>query len=101
MNVLLYISIFWIIYGILGLFGVQANIPKEFKGQIWTQKYIQKIGLSWLMIGIPWIVYYLLYCNNRLRFTFEVLILVVLSLPSIIFTFVIDKKYKALIKDCE
>ena len=41
MDVLLIMSIFWIGYGILGIFGIQ-NIPAKYKGHSWTKDYILK-----------------------------------------------------------
>ena len=40
MKVLLFMSVFWTLYGISGLFGYQ-NIPKKFEGYGWTKEYIR------------------------------------------------------------
>lgn len=98
MNVVLYMSIFWLAYGIVGILGFQVAIPKNFREQKWTKEYTRKQGLSWLILGNPWFVYYLLCHNNGLEFPYELIVLIACSLPSLIFTFITDKKYKALLK---
>lgn len=59
MMVLLSLGIFWTLYGVAGLLGFQ-RINERYKRKSWTKKYIQSCGIGWLMIGIPWIVLYLL-----------------------------------------
>ena len=58
MNGLLFMSIFWIGYGILGLLGIQ-NIPSKYKGHSWTKGYIRKQGITWLLVGVPWLAFFL------------------------------------------
>ena len=110
MNGLLFMSIFWILYGILGLFGIQ-NIPAKYKGHSWTKEYIRRQGVTWLVVGVPWLAFYLvckfLIPEAHIRLDIELLVLVALSLPAIIITFIWERKYKALLaaetgaeKDC-
>lgn len=98
MNVLLYMSIFWIGYGILGLFGIQ-NIPAKFKGHTWTNAYKRTQGLNWLILGLPWLVFYFVSTRHipdtDLNAAFEILIYVILSFPALIASFVWGRKYKA------
>ena len=100
MNGLLVMSIFWIGYGIFGLFGIQ-NIPAKYKGHSWTKEYIRKQGITWLIVGVPWLAFYLvrtlLIPNADLNTGIEVLILIALSLPALITTIIWEKKYKALL----
>lgn len=100
MDVLLVMSIFWIGYGILGLFGIQ-NIPAKYKGHGWTKDYICKQGLTWLIVGVPWLAFYLvrtlLVPDADLNTGIEVLILIALSLPAVMITIIWEKKYKALL----
>lgn len=100
MNGPLIMSIFWIGYGILGLFGIQ-NIPSKYKGHSWTKEYIRKQGITWLLVGAPWLAFYLV-CKFvipevNISLGIELLVLVALSLPTIIFTFIWERKYKALL----
>ena len=98
MNVLFVMSIFWIGYGILGLFGIQ-NIPAKYKGHTWTKEYIRKQGITWLLVGVPWLAFYLIrtfaVLDADLNTGIEVLILIALSLPALITTIIWEKKYKA------
>ena len=100
MDVLLVMSIFWIGYGILGIFGIQ-NIPAKYKGHSWTKDYIRKQGITWLIVGVPWLAFYLvrilLIPDADLNTGIEVLILIALSLPALISTIILEKKYKALL----
>lgn len=100
MDVLFVMSIFWIGYGILGLFGIQ-NIPAKYKGHSWTKDYIRKQGITWLIVGVPWLAFYfvrtLLFPDTDLNTGIELLILIVLSLPALITTIIWEKKYKALL----
>lgn len=59
MIVLLSLGIFWTLYGVAGFLGFQ-RISERYKRKSWTKEYIQSCGIRWLMIGIPWIVLYLL-----------------------------------------
>ena len=45
MNALLFMSVFWIIYGIAGIVGYQ-NIPSKYKGHSWTKDYIRCQGIT-------------------------------------------------------
>ena len=100
MDVLLVMSIFWIGYGILGIFGIQ-NIPAKYKGHGWTKDYIRKQGITWLIVGVPWLAFYLvrilLIPDADLNTGIELLILIALSLPALITTIIWEKKYKALL----
>ena len=100
MNGLLVMRIFWIGYGVLGLFGIQ-NIPAKYKGHSWTKHYIRKQGITWLIVGVPWLAFYLVRTfaipSADLNAGMEVLILIALSLPALIITIIWEKKYKALL----
>ena len=97
MNVLLYLGIFWTIYGLAGLLGWQ-RINNKYKGYDWTKKYIRCLGISWLMLGIPCLIFSRLYeagYNTRSMFV----LMCFCMLPSLIFTIVVEKKFNAKIKD--
>ena len=100
MSVLLVMSIFWIGYGTLGIFGIQ-NIPAKYKGHTWTKEYIRKQGITWLLVGVPWLAFYLvrtlLVPDANLNTGIEVLVLIALSVPALITTIIWEKKYKALL----
>ena len=95
MNVFLYLGAFWTLYGIAGLCGYQ-RIPERCRNQSWTKQYIRSSGISWLMLGIPWM---LLYAAGRIWVPhWGVVIGLVLgfSLPSIVFSFYMQRKYKVM-----
>lgn len=94
---LLYMGIFYSIYGILGLFGIQI-ISEEYRGKKWTKSYIRCRGAAWLGMGVPWIVFYLIDRDIHIKTGIGVIILIAISLPSLIFTFVYDAKYRAMLK---
>lgn len=100
MKTLLWLSVFWIIYGIAGLFGFQ-NIPAKYKGHSWTKDYIRCQGATWLMLGLPLFAFYLLwtffFADAPVHPGSIVLIVLVLAIPSLMFTITWEKKYKALL----
>ena len=102
MKVLLFMSVFWTLYGIAGLFGYQ-NIPKKFKGYSWTKEYIRLQGITWLMLGVPllmlyFVVHYFIPEEN-LNAELLVISMLVLASPSVIFTYKWEKKYEKMLKD--
>ena len=96
MSVMLAMGIFWTLYGILGLLGLQV-IGERYRGQEWPPRYIRCRGTSWLMIGLPWISLYLLtYAKDVDRVTMG-LLMVVCALPAIAYSFVVERKYRRLL----
>ena len=102
MKVLLFMSVFWTLYGIAGLFGYQ-NIPKKFKGYSWTKEYIRLQGITWLMLGVPLLMLYFVvhYFIPEENLNAELLVfsMLVLASPSVVFTYKWEKKYEKMLKD--
>lgn len=100
MNVLKIMSIFWVIYGIAGILGFQI-IRSEYKGHRWTKTYIRLLGVSWLMLGVPWLLFDRIAVDTAANIGTEALCLILLALamPSIVFTFFIDKKYRNILEN--
>ena len=99
MNVLFFMSVFWILYGIAGLLGFQ-NIPAKYKGHSWTKDYIHSQGLNWLILGLPWFRFYLVrtFLLAEIDTTgMSVIILLLLSIPALIVSICTEKKYKAML----
>lgn len=98
MTVVLCLSVFWIIYGILGIFGIQI-IPEKYKGSDFEKEYKRYRGIGWLLLGIPMFVFWLvvrnMYISNKMPF---VIIMIVIALPAVIYDFVVDRKYQKLLK---
>ena len=91
-------GIFYSLYGVLGLLGVQV-ISSEYRGKSWTKSYIRCRGVSWVIVGIPWLVFYLIVRDMEINKLIWVVILIAISLPSIIYSIVFERKYKALLKN--
>ncbi|MBQ3111974.1 MAG: hypothetical protein IJC70_03800 [Firmicutes bacterium] len=100
MNVLLVMSIFWILYGIAGLLGYQ-NINKKYRGHSWTPDYIRCQGASWLMLGVPLLIFdrvlKLCFTNVHIGVGMMLTIVIILAAPSLIFTVIWEKKFNALL----
>ena len=106
-NVILIMSAFWVIYGIAGILGFQV-IRSEYKGHRWTKTYVRLLGVSWLLLGVSWLllgVPWLLfdriavYTATNIGTCLLCIILLALAMPSIVFTFFIDKKYRNILKN--
>lgn len=100
MNVLLFMSVFWILYGIAGLLGFQ-NIPAKYKGHSWTKDYIRSQGLTWLILALPWFGFSLvrtfLLAEADITTGLSIVILLLLSIPAVVVSIVYEKKYKAML----
>ena len=100
MGVILVLSIFWIGYGIVGLIGFQ-NIPAKYKGHSWTKDYIRKQGVTWLVLGLPWLGFYVVrtffLAEANISTGMAVVILLLLAVPALITTIIWEQKYKALL----
>jgi len=100
MNVLLFMSVFWILYGIAGLLGFQ-NIPTKYKGHSWTKDYIRSQGLTWLILGLPWFGFCLvrtfLLAEADITTGLSIVILLLLSIPAVVVSIIYEKKYKAML----
>lgn len=96
MTVVLCLSVFWIIYGMLGIFGIQ-NIPEKFRGSGFEKEYKRYRGIGWLLLGIPififWIVVHNMDISNKVPF---VIVMIVIALPAVIYDFVVVRKYQKL-----
>ena len=93
---LLFMGLVWLIYGAAGLLGFQ-NIPKTHQGHSWTKCYKRALGLSWLLLSIPCLI---LWGVGQYQYVRHIVLLVFLCfLPSLIYTFLIDRKYKSLLKE--
>ena len=100
MGVILVLSIFWIGYGIVGLIGFQ-NIPAKYKGHSWTKDYIRKQGVTWLVLGLPWLGFYVartfFLAEANISTGMAVVILLLLAVPALITTIIWERKYKTLL----
>lgn len=99
MTVLLFLSLFWITYGTLGVFGIQ-NIPNKYHGSDFEKEYKRNRGIGWLLLGIPMFVFWLVVHNmgslNMMPFVF---IMIVIALPAVIYDFVVERKYQNFLRE--
>ena len=90
----------WILFGIAGLLGFKS-IPTKYKGHSWTEAYIHSKGLNWLILGLPWFGFYLvrtfLLAEIEITTGMSVIILLLLSIPALIVSIGMEKKYKAML----
>jgi len=92
-NVILIMSAFWVIYGIAGILGFQV-IRSEYRGHDWTKTYVRLLGASWLMFDRIAV-----HTAANIGTGLLCIILLALAMPSIVFTFFIDKKYRNILKN--
>ena len=98
MNIILFMGVFWSIYGFLGLFGIQI-IPLKYKGYDWTKSYIRCCGVSWMLLGFPWLIFVLLTHSMNIDYFVVVIVLIVISIPSLIYTVAYDRTYKTMLRN--
>lgn len=97
MKVILGLGIFWTLYGFAGLLGFQI-INEKYKNHDWTMNYIRYRGISWLIIGIPYLVLYDFTCGQDINGLIMCLRIVLCSLPSIGYTIVNERRYKNMLE---
>ena len=93
MDVLLILGAFWTVYGLLGLAGWQ-RLPARYRGHRWTARYTRQLGLSWILLGIPWLLAGILVRNSAMPWGGQCVVMVLVSLPSIVYTWALDRQYK-------
>ena len=98
MSLVFILSLVWTAYGIAGILGFQ-KIPPEYQGHSWSKNYSREQGISFLMLGIPWLIFdgVLSLFSIELHSVLRICIIIVLAIPSIFYTSALDKKYKALL----
>ena len=68
-------------------------------GQKWTRSYIRQQGISWLLLGIPWLILWLTLDSSVLDFRLKALLLIAVSLPAFFYTIWMDKAYRKRLKE--
>lgn len=98
MKVILALGIFWTLYGFAGVMGFQV-INEKYRNHDWTASYIRYCGKSWLMMGIPWIILYLLTHDKDIGKVALCLLILLCSTPSLVYTIINERKYKQMLKE--
>ena len=99
-NIIDVMPVFWCLYGIAGLLGFQF-IHDKYKDHWWTLDYIRCRGVSWLILGIPWLAVAIIRRYTGMSYWVAIGLLVVVSVPSLVYGAVKDKKFKALLENDE
>ena len=85
MVTILFYSIFWIVYGVLGSFGVQF-ILEEYKGTVFEREYKRYRGIDWLLSGVPMFIFWIVVLNMDIftKMPYAIVITAV-TLPALVF----------------
>ncbi|MBQ2794385.1 MAG: hypothetical protein IJF04_00015 [Oscillospiraceae bacterium] len=97
MEVLFATSIFYIGYGIMGLFG-KMNIAEKYKGHEWTKSYMKELGIADILLGVPWLILYFACTQYDPGFVKTFLFIIILALPAFFLTVHTERKYSKLLK---
>lgn len=101
MYIIINLGIFYVAYGVLGLFGVQV-IPHKYQNKRWSRQYKRSRGIGWLLIGIPWCILYFVMTfaakKANIKTGITCLLLMICSLPGLIYDLINDRKYNAMLK---
>jgi hypothetical protein len=94
---ILILGVFWAVYGLLGLLGIQV-IPPEYQDRKWTKEYQRRRGIGRLAIGLPWCV--LAFVCRWLEPSRPVIILLlaVCSVPAILYSYRTERKYREMLQ---
>lgn len=81
------------LYGIASILGFQV-IGEKHKNHDQTANYIHHRGISWIIMGIPWLILYLLTYNKDINKLIMCLLILACTIPSIIYSFLNEPKYR-------
>ena len=73
------------------------NLSK-FKDKSWTKHYIRYQGISWLLLGIPWIVLDVITEDKGFGMPVMLFLILACSLPGFVYTVILDRRYTAKLK---
>ena len=85
------IGIFWIVYGILGILGIQ-NIPERYKYRSWTPDYMRANGIGMVILGVSWVILGIVLKLRPMPVLPGFGLAVVFSLPALGYAFYADRK---------
>ena len=94
MVVIFICSLFWIIYGLLGvIFGIQINVPRKFRNTEHEKPYKRFMGLAYLLMGVSWFVVWLMVDNMIIAPEKWPVILAICIVP-VIFAIIVDRRFR-------
>lgn len=97
MDVILAASIFYIVYGIMGLFG-KIKIAEKYKGHHWTKDYMKELGAADILFGVSWLILYLASEQYDPGFVMTLLLIIILALPALFLSIHTERKYNKRLK---
>lgn len=97
MTTILILGLFWVLYGCLGLLGIQV-IPDKYRRTEHERVYKRFRGLGWLLLGVPWILVWAVLRNVDVPTGQMAAILLICAMPSLVFSLVGEGKYRRLLK---
>ena len=98
MNVILIMGVFWTLYGIAGIFGFQV-INERYRDHDWTGDYIRYRGVSWLMLGFPWLAVSLWTCRQGTDWPVTCLLLIACGTPAVVYSLFMEQKYRHMLTE--
>ena len=84
------IGIFWIVYGILGILGIQ-NIPERYRYKSWTPDYMRANGIGMVIFGVSWVILGIVLKLRPLPLLPSLGLAVVFSLPALVYALYADR----------
>lgn len=94
MEILIWMGGVWLLYGLAGVLFGRQNIKKEYRGHSWTLAYQRELGLSWVMLGGPYLLLGMAHLRWPIPFQLRLLAIVLLSMPALIYTVSIQRRYR-------
>ena len=94
---LLTLGIIWTLFGIFAYKGYKAiQVPTEYENKEWTNQYKRKYSISYFLIGVPYILFYIfIECTNyEIGILGSDAMIVVLAIPALIYGAFLDHKFK-------
>lgn len=84
------IGIFWIVYGILGILGIQ-NIPERYRYKSWTPDYMRANGIGMVILGVSWVILGIVLKLRPLPLLPGFGLAVVFALPALVYALYADR----------
>lgn len=93
MYTMLALSVFWICYGILGLFGVQ-KIPEKYRNAEFAKDYKRFSGTGWLLLGLPQFILWIVIHNMDISPLGIGAIMLLCAIPAVVYAYIGEKKFR-------
>lgn len=91
-------GLFFTLYGIAGLFGMQ-RIHEKYKNHTWTPQYIRFQGGMYILLGAPWLILVACTWGKNISLLSFVLLALACGIPAFLYALAVDRKFKALLNE--